>query len=290
MSRKVYDCIMFYNEFDLLELRLQEMWDSVDHFVISEMDHTFSNKPKDYLFLKNQARFDKYMSKIIHVPVKSQCSPNFWDNESYQRDNLVLGLVGASDDDIAILSDCDEIIRPSIVDRLRADTDHDYWSLRMPLFYYKLNYVCTDPHLHNPFGQAMTIGYLKGTHGFDYLRRVYANEVFQRAYDYDQDREATWCHAGWQFSYLGGDDFVANKLRAFSHSEYAGYADNLNLEDVIARRTCVFDPRWVFKVVAVDDYFPKTILDNPEKYAEWVLTDATDTTDGIMTTGGVPAR
>jgi hypothetical protein len=160
----------------------------------------------------------------------------------------------------------------------------------MPLYYYKLNYVCTDPHLHNPFGQAMTIDYLRNSNGFDFLRRVYANEVFQRPYDYDKGREVTWCHTGWQFSYLGGNDFVANKLLAFSHSEHAHHAKDLDLDAVIAKRTCVFDPRWVFKVTEIDDYYPAAIKNNPELYAEWILPDATDTTDAIMTSGGVPAR
>ena len=34
--RKVYDCFTFFNELDLLELRLTECYNDADYFVISE--------------------------------------------------------------------------------------------------------------------------------------------------------------------------------------------------------------------------------------------------------------
>ena len=45
---KIYDCFTFYNEFDLLELRLTELYNYVDYFVIVEADTTFTNRPKPF--------------------------------------------------------------------------------------------------------------------------------------------------------------------------------------------------------------------------------------------------
>lgn len=45
---KVYDCFTFYNEFELLELRLKALWDVVDCFVIVEADKTHTNQPKPF--------------------------------------------------------------------------------------------------------------------------------------------------------------------------------------------------------------------------------------------------
>jgi len=42
MKRKIYDCFSFFNELDLLEIRLQELYDHVDYFVISEANKTHS--------------------------------------------------------------------------------------------------------------------------------------------------------------------------------------------------------------------------------------------------------
>ena len=42
---KIFDCFTFYNELDILELRLKEHWDHVDYFVISEANLTHQGNP-----------------------------------------------------------------------------------------------------------------------------------------------------------------------------------------------------------------------------------------------------
>jgi beta-1,4-mannosyl-glycoprotein beta-1,4-N-acetylglucosaminyltransferase len=42
----IYDCFMFCDELDLLEIRLHELADLVDKFVVVEGDLTLSGKPK----------------------------------------------------------------------------------------------------------------------------------------------------------------------------------------------------------------------------------------------------
>ena len=48
---KIYDCFLFFNELDLLEIRLNELDEVVDYFVIVEGESTFQSKPKE-LFKK----------------------------------------------------------------------------------------------------------------------------------------------------------------------------------------------------------------------------------------------
>ena len=64
---KVYDVFSFYNEFDVLEIRLQEMWDTVDYFIILESNVTYVGNPKSYLFEENKERYARYMDKIRHI-------------------------------------------------------------------------------------------------------------------------------------------------------------------------------------------------------------------------------
>ena len=47
----VYDCFQFFNELDILKIRLNVMNDVVDKFVISEATETFSGLKKP-LYLK----------------------------------------------------------------------------------------------------------------------------------------------------------------------------------------------------------------------------------------------
>ena len=64
---KVYDCFMFFNELDLLQLRLETLNPYIDYFVISECDSTFSGLDKPFFYEKNKEKFSKFADKIIHV-------------------------------------------------------------------------------------------------------------------------------------------------------------------------------------------------------------------------------
>ena len=67
MMTKVYDAFLFFNELDLLDIRLNTLDPYVDHFIISECDHSFSGNSKPFYYEENKERFKKFHSKIIHV-------------------------------------------------------------------------------------------------------------------------------------------------------------------------------------------------------------------------------
>ena len=64
---KVYDCVLFFNEPELLEIRLNELYDSVDKFVIVETIENFQGKLKPLYFEENRHLFKKFEDKIIHI-------------------------------------------------------------------------------------------------------------------------------------------------------------------------------------------------------------------------------
>ena len=107
---KVYDCFPFFNELDVLEIRLQELWDVVDIFVLAESNMSHSGKPKEYIFENNKERFAKYLSKIRRVAVEDMPeTKDSWVREKYQRWSLIKGLTDVAPEDIIITSDLDEI-------------------------------------------------------------------------------------------------------------------------------------------------------------------------------------
>lgn len=65
----VYDCIPFFNEIDILNLRLHILDPYVDRFVIEEATTTFSGQPKTLCFEQNKALFKPFLSKITYVVV-----------------------------------------------------------------------------------------------------------------------------------------------------------------------------------------------------------------------------
>ena len=67
--RKVYDCFTFFNELDLLELRLTECYNHTDYFVIAESNKSFTGNSKPFNLEENWDRFKAFHDKIIYVKV-----------------------------------------------------------------------------------------------------------------------------------------------------------------------------------------------------------------------------
>jgi len=132
--KKVIDYFPFFNERELLELRLNLLDEHVDHFIISELNSTHSGLKKDFTCqsLVDEYGFTDKVTVIeveidehdlipneidIHSAVESK-SPkevNAWVRERLQRDALGIVVNQYDDDDVFILSDCDEIINPEFI-------------------------------------------------------------------------------------------------------------------------------------------------------------------------------
>jgi hypothetical protein len=273
---KIYDCFTFYNELDLLEFRLQELYDHVDHFVIVEANRTFQNNTKPMYFRENQARFTQYMDKIIHVQVEDMPeNTDAWGRERHQRDAIAKGIMDADANDIVIVSDLDEIIRPDTVDKMRNDTDNSIWGLRMPLFYFKFNYMLTTTDsTYTTWAMACRKGLL--TSAEDLRRNRFTLNSF--ALDYNHNGVRMMEHAGWQFSYLGDTEFARSKIQSFSHvdTNRPEVLGTLDIEHSIKNGNGLA-PSAIEKFVAVqvDTYMPLTLQKNLEKYNKYVVPAAT---------------
>jgi beta-1,4-mannosyl-glycoprotein beta-1,4-N-acetylglucosaminyltransferase len=292
---KIYDCFTFYNEFDLLEIRLEELFDHVDYFVISEANTTHSGKPKNFELLDNWSRVKNFEDKIIHIKVadmpgikkEQRISPytgqmeiwdNCWHNERFQRDALARGLRQGEPEDIMILSDVDELVRPQAVDQIRADMRHTLWAFKMPFFNYRFNYMWTEPLIYQVQGQAVRLN--RASTEFKTctnIREHYGANWANRPIDYDDGNEIALQHSGWHFSSLGSTKMVANKLENFAHNELAHQAATIDVDKLIAEGKTSINPNAKFEPVILDDYFPQTLLKNKEKYEHLILKDATQT-------------
>ncbi|MES0810798.1 hypothetical protein ABLO27_15045 [Roseibium sp. SCPC15] len=124
---KLFDCFVFHNEFDLLEIRLREMGDHVDHFVLVEANQTQRGGTKPYYFDENRERFAKWSDKIIDLQIEfpDELPPALgvyknrrkkdWERENFQRNCIGRALEACSPNDLILLSDVDEIVRKSVL-------------------------------------------------------------------------------------------------------------------------------------------------------------------------------
>jgi hypothetical protein len=119
---KIFDCFVFNDELDLLELRLETSASIVDTFVLVEATKTFSGAGKPLHYALNESRFSQWQDKLRHVVVDDMPtdSSRRWDAEVHQRNALMRGLDGAAGEDVVLISDADEIVHPEVLRTLRG--------------------------------------------------------------------------------------------------------------------------------------------------------------------------
>lgn len=273
---KIFDCFTFFNEFDLLELRLRELYDHVDYFVLVEANRTFQNTEKPLHYQNNADQFKKWADKIIHVVVSDMpTDTDAWGRERYQRDSIARGIVTAGPDDIVMIGDADEIPRPSTVQQLRTATG-SVWGFRMPLFNFKYNYMMVTQDLYTVWSGAVRKKVLSSAEDFRRMRHVLQSFALNHS---DGNLEIVE-HAGWHFTYLGAEEFARSKIQSFAHSETNDPAilEQLDIEDSIRNGTGIIRTNhdYLFAAIAVDEYLPATIVKNPAEFAPHLIVPAND--------------
>jgi C4-type Zn-finger protein len=88
-------------------------------------------------------------------------------------------------------------------------------------------------------------------------------------------------HGGWHFSSLGNTDHVANKLRNFTDYAFEDAA-NLDIEELIKKNVSQVNKNSKFQPVVLDDYFPKSLIENKEKYKHLIIEDATQSITDLL--------
>lgn len=276
---RVYDTFIFYNELDLLEIRLRELYDHVDQFVLCESNLTLTNHPKPYIFEENKERFSSWLDKIRHIKYVSRANDHFWTNADDQRDAIVEGIRDADDDDIIMYSDVDEIIRPSCIDYIRTQEQTTIFGFHMPLCNFKFNYLRVAP-VPGPFdiwSMAARAKWIR-QYSVQALRNQRSSlydlpvtfDYRGRAGTIDPSEVQTLKHGGWHFSYLGDDSWLADKARNTVHQEEntPELINNLNFEQSIReRKSWNRNDEFRYEIVDLDDYFPKSCCD----YPQWIL-------------------
>jgi beta-1,4-mannosyl-glycoprotein beta-1,4-N-acetylglucosaminyltransferase len=87
----IYDCFTFFNELDILEIRLNILKNVVDKFVLVEATRTHQGKEKPLYFSENKARYKEFEDKIIHIVIDEYPpyeGKSAWVLERYQRDMI----------------------------------------------------------------------------------------------------------------------------------------------------------------------------------------------------------
>lgn len=200
------DTFMFYNEFDVLELRLECLDRYVDRFVLVEAEVNHVGGPKELYFQNNKERYTKWLHKIEHVIVKANEAPTDespWAREKYQRECVLRGLADVPDHAIVMISDVDEI--PDMTQIPFEKLPHIVCSVHMWMFEYSMDYLFTGEPW---FGTVITNCELFKRSGPNYLRDHRWKFPCFRA-------------AGWHLSSFGSPMHVWKKMSTYAHAKDA---------------------------------------------------------------------
>jgi hypothetical protein len=198
------DAFMFYNELDILELRLELLDEYVDRFVLVEAEVNHVGGPKELFFQNNRERYAKWLPKIVHVVVTAEEAPkdpNPWCREKYQRECILRGLDGVPDEAIVMVSDVDEI--PDMTKVPYEKLPHVITSVHMWMFEYSLKYLFTGEPW---FGTVLTTCAL--------LKRVGPNALRDSRWKFQHFK-----FAGWHLSSFGTPMHVWLKMQTYAHGK-----------------------------------------------------------------------
>jgi beta-1,4-mannosyl-glycoprotein beta-1,4-N-acetylglucosaminyltransferase len=222
---KIIDCFIFYNELDMLELRLTELNDIVDFFVLVECTKTHSNDDKELYFENNKDRFSKYLDKIVHIIVKDNipqtCS---FDREIYQRNCIDDGIkkLNLNSEDILIITDLDEIPDSKTVQDLKNNNAiNGIYYLEMDLYYYNITCI-----YHKKWLQPKILNY------DSYIK----NDCKPHVLTHGGGNFPIIKNGGWHFSYFGDIEFIKNKVKNSSSHNLFNYLENLYDNDRITKQ------------------------------------------------------
>jgi beta-1,4-mannosyl-glycoprotein beta-1,4-N-acetylglucosaminyltransferase len=274
----IYDCIPFFNELDILKLRLQILSPYVDKFVLEESTVTFSGQPKEMIFEKNRDMFSEFADKIIYVPVDNSPLEGVTTHErdKFQKNQLIRGLGDCQADDIIIFGDVDEIPNPRTLMDIVAHFDRTkIYHLAQRMFYCFLNMEEVSGNLLSITGEFEGVAHRQwlGTKVCSFENIPERGIVYLREVPTEDARSVRVADGGWHFGYMGGNGErdvakrIGEKVQAAAHQEYNS---KRYLNEAVDRLLCgedIFDRNAVFVRVKIDESYPAYLREHQAEYA-----------------------
>lgn len=275
----IYDCFPFFNELDLLEIRLNVLNSVVDKFVLVESTQTFAKQNKPLYYMENKKRYQDFEDKIIHVVCDEDFSKidNTWVIENVQRNYIAKGLIDCQDEDVIMISDLDEIPNPQKV--LEYKNKPGIKCFQNTMYYYYLNYICVDDPVWKK-GTRM-INFRDFKNGLDDVK-VKMNSKLPREFfegittpnKIRYFKKGIWVkNGGWHFSYLGGAEAIRKKILSISHTEFhkPEFTDIEKIKARVAAGEDLFGRGKRYRSVEIDKSLPQYIRDNITKYQSLII-------------------
>lgn len=277
----VYDCIPFFNEIDILNLRLHILAPLVDKFIIEEATVTFSGEPKELCFEKNKELFKEFLPKIEYIVVdNSPAEMTTHERDKFQKNALETGLKDVCDEDVIILSDADEIPNPKVLKEIIDHFDMDkVYHLAQRMFYCYLNMEEISGRLLSITGEFPGVDRKMwlGTKVFSKKSIPENGIIFLREASTAAPEAVRVADGGWHFGYMGSSresnvsKRIGDKVVAAAHQEYNNQDTLAEARDRILLGQDIFGRNAKFERVEIDDSYPEYLLAHLDEYQYLVM-------------------
>ena len=264
---KIYDCITFYDENILTNLRFEILDKFVDFFVIceSKYDHKGNSKKINFSLLN-----EKFKKKVRHLIIDEKFpNNNGWECEKFQREKIFNGIKDASNDDYIIYSDSDEIPNPNLLKDFSMN--HKFGIFMQQFFVYKLNIF---NHYETPW-EGSRICKKKNLKSFTFLRKKILKKNLNKSFwkFYIEKDIKIINNGGWHFNNLYSVETISKKLKVFPHREFnSSEFSNIDIiKKKISNLEDLFDRGHQYKKVEINQSYPEYLIKNLEKYKNYIL-------------------
>lgn len=279
----IIDCFPYGGELDLLNLRLELLWEHVDLFVISEVGQTHSGINKPLLETRDGGlltRFGKKMEVVSEMKFPDGLTTferDWWQRElPRERLDKIIG-----PDDFLLYGDLDEFPRPESLLRAHQDlqdSNGDVAIFAQDLFFVWMNYRETSGRLLSPLGEFPGISREQRKWLGSALWRWTPTLTKSLTALRDRSRvdftNATRIsNGGWHFTYVS-DDEVGDGYSRFSRKLNYTAHQEFNLEKVrdkfwsrVAKGRDPLGRRWVkFTIESDNQLLPGPVQKNLALY------------------------
>ncbi|KAH0445896.1 hypothetical protein IEQ34_025271 [Dendrobium chrysotoxum] len=122
----IWDATLISTELDMLEIRMRELWDVVDSFLVMESTHTMTGIEKSQMhFQQNSDRFLPFFNKLHHKVVQGRAmrkgdGPFTLANEQRAMMTAFINQLSPSSDTLILMADIDEIPNRATIELIKA--------------------------------------------------------------------------------------------------------------------------------------------------------------------------
>ena len=264
---KIFDCITFFDNNLMFNLRYNILNKYVDQFVICESlyDHTGKRKKKNFIW-KNE--YNKKKIKYILLKDPFPKKNNRWKNQAIQREYLLKKLEFASPEDYIFFSDPDEIMRPEKLKNFKLKKK--YGIFLQDFFNYKFN-------LYNPYEspwEGTRVAKKKNLKSINFMRQKILSKNLKKFFRFNIEKSIEIINdGGWHFNNVMSYKKISLKLKTFAHREFSGkkFSSYKVIKEKIKEKKDLFERGHIYRNVKMNKKFPKYLLNNKRRYKKFIL-------------------